>query len=106
MFSTQGAFFMDLKHSLRCLPGLLCVACLLIVGNARDGLGQVSTGTLTGIVQDPTGAVLPNVTIAVRNTDRNVRNSTRTNEAGDYVLPALIPGNYSISAELPGFKKT
>jgi len=97
---------MDLAHSLRCLPGLLCVACLLIVGNAGEGFSQVSTGTLTGIVQDPTGAVLPNVTITVRNTDRNVRNLTRTNEVGDYVLSALIPGNYSVSAELPGFKRS
>jgi hypothetical protein len=97
---------MDLAHSLRCLPGLLCVACLLIVGNAREGLSQVSTGTFSGIVHDATGAVLPNVTIAVRNIDRNVSNSTRTNEVGDYVLSALSPGSYMISAELPGFKKS
>src|SRR6266850_3521914 len=96
---------MHFKHSVRFPVALLCVVCLLIAGNARDGVGQTSTATLTGIVQDPTGAVLPNVTISVRNTDRNTNHVTRSNEVGNYVLPALIPGNYSVSAELPGFKK-
>src|SRR5438552_7242896 len=101
----QGATFMHFEHALRFPSALLCVACLLIAGNARDGFGQTSTATLTGIVQDPTGAVLPNVTISVRNTERNTDHFTRSNEAGNYVLPALNPGNYSVSAELPGFKK-
>ena len=96
---------MHFKHSVRFPVALLCVVCLLIAGNARDGVGQTSTATLTGIVQDPTGAVLPNVTISVTNTDRNTNHLTSTNEVGNYVLPALNPGNYSISAELPGFKR-
>src|SRR5437879_11552613 len=102
--ATQGTIFMHFEHSIRFPFALLCVVCLLIAGNARDGIGQTSTATLTGIVQDPTGAVLPNVTISVRNTDRNTNQFTSTNEAGNYVLPALIPGSYSISTELPGFK--
>ena|SRR3989442_11302330 len=72
--------------------------------NADAGLGQISTATLTGIVQDSTGAVLPNVTVSVRNTDRNTTQFTRTNETGTYVLPVLNLGNYSITAESPGFK--
>ena len=97
---------MHFEHSLRFPFALLCVACLLIAGNAREGFGQTSTATLTGFVQDPTGAVLPNVTISVRNTERNTNHFTRSNEAGSYVLPALSPGNYLIFAELPGFKKS
>src|SRR5205807_493302 len=72
--------------------------------NADAGFGQISTATLTGIVQDSTGAVLPNVTVSVRNTDWNTTQSTTTNETGTYVLPVLNPGNYSITAESPGFK--
>src|SRR5206468_5074590 len=64
-----------------------------------------STATLTGIAQDSTGAVLPNVTDSATNTERNTTQFTRTNEAGGYVLAALNPGNYSISAELAGFRK-
>ena len=96
---------MSLDCSHRSLFALLSVACLLITGNAQAGLGQTSTATLTGIVHDSTGAVLPNVTVSVTNTDRNISQFTRTNETGSYVLPALNPGNYSIAAELPGFKR-
>jgi len=45
------------------------------------------------------------LTVSVTNTDRNISQFTRTNETGSYVLPALNPGNYSIAAELPGFKR-
>jgi len=60
---------------------------------------QVSTATLTGIVRDSTGAVVPGVTITVTNTDRNTAQTTITNEAGSYVLPALNAGNYKVAAE-------
>jgi hypothetical protein len=67
--------------------------------------GQTSTATLVGTVRDPTGAILPNVTIAITNTGRNTQLGTVTNEVGGFVFPALVPGTYSIAAELPGFKK-
>src|SRR5438552_4010496 len=95
---------MALEYSHRFLFALLSVACLLITG-VRAGFCQTSTATLTGIVQDSTGAVLPNVTVSVTNTDRNLIQFTRTNETGSYVLAALNPGNYSIAAELAGFKR-
>jgi hypothetical protein len=96
---------MSFSYVFRSLFPLLCVACLSIDSIAAAGLSQTSTATLTGIVQDPTGAILPNVTISVTNTDWNTGYSTRTNEAGNYALPALSPGNYSIVATLPGFKR-
>jgi len=92
-------------NSLRSLLALLCALCFFVAPNANAGLRQTSTGTLTGIVQDSTGAVLPNVTVSVTNIDRNSTQFTMTNETGGYVLPALNPGNYSVSAELAGFKK-
>ncbi len=92
-------------NSLRSLLALLSVVCFFVAANANAGLGQTSTATLTGIVQDSTGAVLPNVTVSVTDTDRNTTQFTRTNETGSYVVPALNPGNYSISAELLGFKR-
>src|SRR2546425_1259078 len=88
----------------RSLLALVSVIWFLVAANADAGFGQISTATLTGIVQDSTGAVLPNVTVSVRNTDRNTTQFTRTNETGTYVLPVLNPGNYSITAESPGFK--
>src|SRR5438128_1204128 len=76
-----------------------------IVVSIELGIAQASTATLTGTAQDQTGAVLPNVIVTITNADRNSRRSTRTDELGRYILPALPPGNYSIAAELPGFKR-
>src|SRR5437016_175889 len=93
------------QHSLRSFFRLASVVCFLLVASGNTGLGQTSTATLIGIVQDSTGAVLPNVTVSVTNRERNATQLTRTNETGTYVLPALNPGNYSVTAESPGFKK-
>ena len=93
---------MDYRNLLRCFF-LSLALCLSL--QTRVSFGQTATATLTGIVSDSTGALLPNVLVSVRNTAQNNIQSTRTNERGSYVLPALYPGDYSITAELPGFKR-
>lgn len=66
---------------------------------------QTSAATLIGTVRDSSGAVLPGATITVTHTARNTSQSTLSNDTGIYVVPALNPGAYSVSAELVGFKK-
>ena len=62
---------------------------------------------LGGIVSDPSGALVPGVTITATNTDTGVVTTTVTNEAGAYSFPSLQPGrSYTVSASLPGFKTT
>jgi hypothetical protein len=62
---------------------------------------------LGGIVTDPSGALIPGVTITSTNTDTGVITTTVTNEAGAYSFPSLQPGrSYTVSASLPGFKTT
>ncbi len=68
-------------------------------------LAQESRGTITGTVTDPKGAVVPGVTVVVTNTATNVSRTLISNGIGYYEAPFLDPGVYSISAELPGFKK-
>ena len=89
---------------LRSLFALLTVVCLPVVLDIPAGFGQTSSATLTGIVRDSTGAVLPNVIVSATDVDRNKKSGTSTNHAGSYVLPALSSGNYAVTAELPGFK--
>jgi hypothetical protein len=96
---------MTFRNPLRSFLALSSVACVFILGNGEVSVGQTSTATLTGVIYDQTGAVLPNVTVTATNTDRNTTQITRTNEAGSYVLPALNPGNYSVATDLPGFRK-
>ena len=60
-------------------------------------------GQIEGRVADATGAVLPGVTVTAVNEDTGVARSAVTDAEGDYRLPALLPGPYTVSAELTGF---
>ena len=84
-------------------PRFLSFGCLFLV--CINAFSQVSTATLTGIIYDQTGGVLPNVTVTITDTERNTSQTTKTNEVGRYVLPALYPSNYSLAADLQGFRK-
>jgi Aldolase/RraA/Carboxypeptidase regulatory-like domain len=61
--------------------------------------------SVRGTVQDPTGAVIPNVAVAATNRATGVELRTKSNESGIYVLPAVLPGSYRLEAELAGMKK-
>src|ERR1700751_2352932 len=70
-------------------------------------LAQEITGTIVGTVKDPQGAVLPNATVPVTNTDQNVVVRTvKTDANGNYVAPLLPIGHYSVAVTADGFKKT
>jgi hypothetical protein len=66
---------------------------------------QETRGTLLGRVSDPAGAVVPNVEVRATNTATGVIATARSNAAGNYTLPYLLPGAYTLQAELTGFKK-
>ena len=59
---------------------------------------------IVGTVTDPSGAVVPNVTVTITNTDTNVSRTYVTNDAGQYVAPDLVIGHYVVKAEAKGFK--
>src|SRR4051794_10991615 len=65
---------------------------------------QEARGTLLGRVTDSTDALIVGARIEATNVDTGVRLSSVTNRTGDYIFPLLVPGNYSIKAEHPGFK--
>ena len=66
---------------------------------------QESRGTILGRVADATGAVIPNVSVTVTNTDTGVSTVVETNAQGIYHAPYLIPGPYRITAEKQGMKR-
>src|SRR5260370_27103688 len=86
------------KLLLLTVPFALCLVSI--------GMAQTITGPITGTVTDSTGAVVPNVTITATNTSTNLKYDTKTNEAGVYNLQFLPIGQYSLSTEAAGFKKT
>ena len=102
--------FMDLsKHfrsvllsaKLHHLKYLFVLALLLGVLPHR-ALGQQAT--IVGTVTDPSGALVPNVTLTITHIDTGTTHSFSTNEAGQYVAPDLQIGHYNIKASAAGFK--
>lgn len=67
--------------------------------------GQIAS-RIGGSVRDTTGAVVTGVLVTVTDVNRGVSQSTMTNEVGRYTFPTLLSGEYTVSAEHPGFKKT
>jgi hypothetical protein len=64
---------------------------------------QVTTATFYGIVTDQTGAILPGVSATVVNQGTNASREVLTDERGEFALPALPPGPYTLTLQLPGF---
>ncbi len=64
----------------------------------------VLTGSISGRVTDPTGAVVPAATVIVRNVDTGVQQTVLSNHDGLYRLPSVMPGNYAIAASRKGFR--
>jgi hypothetical protein len=67
---------------------------------------QAVYGSIAGTVTDPSGGILPGVTVTITSTDRKTVDSVVSNEAGQYVKERLVPGNYEVKVELSGFKQT
>jgi hypothetical protein len=79
--------------------------CLLVMVTASDAFGQsASTGALTGTVTDPTGAVVPNATIALRNNGTGQELTAVTDPEGLYRFSLLPPGQYELTVQKAGFE--
>jgi len=81
-------------------------ACLLALAglSVALGLAQLPTATILGTVRDSTGAVVPGVTVTVRNTGTGATRTATTGANGAYRLVALPVGAYEVRAEQPGFQ--
>src|SRR5579862_4393804 len=81
---------------------------LLVIGfllAASAVFAQVDRGTITGIVTDQSGAVVPGVAITVTNVATGVSNHVVSNAAGAYSVQQIQAGTYRLTAEKTGFKK-
>jgi len=87
-----------LQHPLRFLI-LLIFVCL----SSFPAFAQGASASVSGIVSDATGAVLPGVTVAAENTDTMLKQTTVSSSSGLYSLAPLPPGNYSIKVAPQGF---
>jgi len=84
---------------------LLGVGSIVLSAMPLLAQSQDARGNIVGRVLDPTGAVVPSTQVKGINDATGVTVSVRTNEAGNYVLPFLMPGVYTVTAEVQGFRK-
>ena len=76
---------------------------LLLLLAAAPARAQ-STATLQGTITDAQSAVMPGVTITIKNTATGLERTALTDGAGQYVAASLQPGHYTVVAHLEGFK--
>ncbi len=89
----------------RLLIGLVA-AFLFLVASASLSFGQVtSTGSLSGVVSDPTGALVAGATVTVRNNATNQESTTQTHDDGTFTVPSLQDGIYTATITAQGFKQ-
>jgi hypothetical protein len=82
-------------------PGLLF---LLLLASWPALHAQGITGTISGIVTDPSGAPISGAKITVRAVDTNAEHTLQSSGAGTYTVPHLAPGRYEVKVEAAGFK--
>ena len=84
---------------------ILARASLLTIFLAAMAFAQRDLGTIAGTVNDPSGGAVPNAKVTITQVSTNLSYTVTTSAAGDFVRPALQPGNYSITAEAKGFRR-
>ncbi len=80
-------------------PWILLITIMLF---ATAAFSQ-TTASIKGTVTDASGAAVVGAKVTVKNADRAIERTTQTNAAGDYEVPALPPGQYSVKVEMKGF---
>jgi len=83
---------------------LATAAALLCLSFTLPGFSQSSNATLSGTVSDAAKALIPGVSVTATNTATGVVSTALSNETGTYNIPGLLPGVYTVSAELSGFQ--
>jgi len=84
-------------------PLYLAGCCLVIVLCLCLATGQTVTGAVTGVVTDPSGAVVSGAKVTAENTATSVKTTAKTNEAGVYTIRFLPIGSYTVTIEATGF---
>src|SRR5262249_55090714 len=82
---------------------IVSVAALLSL-ISMQAFGQSGNASLSGTVSDSAGALIPGVTITATNVATGVVSTAVSNETGTYNVPSLLPGAYTVTAELSGFQ--
>jgi hypothetical protein len=81
------------------------VSAFILFASTLAMYAQNDRGTITGELKDQAGAVVPNATVVATNRDTGAVSRTTTTDTGNYTIPSLQVGVYTISVEVKGFKR-
>src|SRR6184192_3529850 len=90
--------------SLRLVLALALTCCLCLCSIPTFGQ-SASTGTVTGIVTDASGAVVPGATITLTDVSTKNQRTTTSNDTGRYIIPNVSSGQYDITVSKAGFSQ-
>src|SRR5436190_9388027 len=91
------------RHRLATLMTIVFAAAVLI--SVQPALAQLRiVGSISGTVQDPTGAVVPNARVVLKDQKTGLTKESTTTEAGTFLFPDLASGSYQVTVSLAGFK--
>jgi hypothetical protein len=84
---------------------ILSLALLVIAGSSWSTLqAQTELGTIAGTVTDAKASAIPNAEVIVSNDGTGISNKSTTNGSGEFVVPNLVPGSYTVTVSVTGFK--
>jgi hypothetical protein len=83
---------------------LLRFVTYLVVLAISSSAAYAQNADITGAILDPQGAAIPGASVTVTNESTDVHRETLSTKTGDYDIPALVPGNYTIRVQKSGFQ--
>jgi len=91
--------------SSRRLLAFIAMLTLVVFLSSAPGWAQKDTGSIVGVVKDPSGAVVPAAKVTLTEVDQGTSFETSTNTSGEYIATPLKIGRYNVTVEKAGFKK-
>jgi len=88
------------------LPKLLTILLGVLLAAALVQAQSLTTGDISGIVRDQSGAVVPGASVTVKSLDTGATQTGATSQSGEYRFRLLKPGAYQVSSTKTGFQKT
>src|SRR2546423_9320533 len=83
---------------------VLCLGVLFFLSNLPALFGQTGLGSISGSVNDPSNAAIPNATIKIVQTSTNTVRELTSNATGLFTAPSLVPSRYNVTIQAAGFK--
>lgn len=94
---------LDRGESMKLRVFVFLVTAVFVLGCSGVAWSQTVQGVITGVVTDPSGAVVPNASVTITNAGTNISQSATTGSDGSYRFPLVPPGTYTLEVKAGSF---